>query len=544
MKIAITQFGGIAPLVHPVNLADFAAQAAENYRSDGGDLRPLIGPGVVPGVTLGRAADGVIRTIYRYGQDTPSETQHWLQWLSADVSVQRGLIPGDTDERTFWTGDGVPQAGDATLINSGDPTRLPGASHQLGLPVPGKPTVAVTGTATGTDVTYHAYRVRYVNQWGDLGPASPASDVVAVAAGQSVSVVTPTYGAAYDGELVKTYVYRSVDAVYYWTGEQPFNAGTPFIDAMAAASSDELDTVSYDPPPADLHSLVALPNGSFAGASGLDLRLTPPYRPYAWPDDYRNPLDYKIVGLCRFGQYLVALTTGVPYLATASDPASVVPDAIRGFPHACSSRRSIVETNRGVIYAGPSGLCLINPGVETTLLTEKMFTREQWQAMFKPDSIHAYFHAGKYFAFYDTGAKQGGFIFDPSDAKSPLTPISTYATAGYVDRQSDALFLVIGGVLHKWGAGAALPVKFKSKRFMFGWETSWPYMQVLADGYPVTVKLYANKADTPFFTFAVPSAEPFTIPSLRYRFLEIEVESAYPIFGVFLAPSVTELKSG
>ena len=285
MKIALTQFGGIAPLVHPVNLSDFAAQAAENYRSDGGDLRPLIGPGVVPGVTLGRASDGVIRTIYRYGQDAASDTQYWLQWLSPDVSVQRGLIPGDTDERTFWTGDGIPRAGDATLINSGSPTRLPGASHQLGLPAPAKPTVAVVGTATGSDVTYHAYRVRYVNQWGDLGPASPASDVVEVAAGQSVQVTTPTYGAAYDGSLMKTYIYRSVESVYYWVGEQVFNSGAAFVDAMAAASSDELDTVSYDPPPADLHSLVALPNGSFAGASGLDLRLTPAYRPYAWPDD-------------------------------------------------------------------------------------------------------------------------------------------------------------------------------------------------------------------------------------------------------------------
>jgi len=100
-----------------------------------------------------------------------------------------------------------------------------------------------------------------------------------------------------------------------------------------------------------------------------------------------------------------------------------------------------------------------------------------------------------------------------------------------VDRQSDALFLVIGGVLNKWGAGSALPVKFKSKRFMFGWETSWPYMQVLADSYPVTVKLYADKSSTPFFTASVQSEAPFTINAQRYRFLEIEVESAYPILA-------------
>ena len=103
---------------------------------------------------------------------------------------------------------------------------------------------------------------------------------------------------------------------------------------------------------------------------------------------------------------------------------------------------------------------------------------------------------------------------------------------------------MIGGVLHKWAAGDPLPVKFKSKRFMFGWETSWPYMQVIADAYPVTVSLYADKEATPFFTAEVLSAAPFTVKARRYRYLDIEVESAYPVVGVFMAPSVTELKSG
>jgi len=73
-----------------------------------------------------------------------------------------------------------------------------------------------------------------------------------------------------------------VEGVYFWVGEQAFNLGTAFVDTMDSASSDILDSVPYDPPPADLHSLVGLPNGSFAGASGLDLRLTPAYKPYAW----------------------------------------------------------------------------------------------------------------------------------------------------------------------------------------------------------------------------------------------------------------------
>ena len=44
-------------------------------------------------------------------------------------------------------------------------------------------------------------------------------------------------------------------------------------------------------------------------------------------------------------------------------------------------------------------------------------------------------------------------------------------------------------------------------------------------------------------TADVLSAAPFTVEARRYRFLDIEVESAHPVVGVFMAPSVTELKS-
>lgn len=224
MRIAITQFGGVAPLIEPLNLSEFGAQTALNFRVDGGDLRPLIGPAPVAGVTLGRAADGVIRTIYRYRQDTASETVSWLQWTS-DVSVQRGMIPGDTDERTFWTGDGIPKTGDASLIESGTATRLPGASHQLGLPVPPTPVAAVlgdipldsNGAPSGTP-TYHAYRVRFRNQWGDQGPASAPSNIVMVYPTQTVQLTIPTYSTTYNGQLVKTDIFRSVDGSYYWVG--------------------------------------------------------------------------------------------------------------------------------------------------------------------------------------------------------------------------------------------------------------------------------------------------------------------------------------
>ena len=276
--------------------------------------------------------------------------------------MQRGLIPGDTDERTFWTGDGFrgpatpPSSTQAALrafrahrISSDcRPRKADGGggrnSHRVGRDLPRLPG-AIRGTSGATSARHRPRRMLW--QWGRT-----------VCSDQHAGLLDRLRRNAFED------LHLPLGIVGLLLGGR---AGVQRRHALRGRNGCRLiGRAGYGllrPPPADLHSLVALPNGSFAGASGLDLRLTPAYRPYAWPDDYRFPLDYKIVGLCRFGQYIVALTTGVPYLATASDPISVVPDAIRGFPHACSSRRSIVETNRGVIYAGPSGLCLINPGV-------------------------------------------------------------------------------------------------------------------------------------------------------------------------------------
>ena len=79
MILATVQFGSIAPAINPLRLSEGAAQTAENCILTEGGLKPLKGTAAVAGVTLGRAVDGTIKTIYRYGQGLDSETQSWLQ---------------------------------------------------------------------------------------------------------------------------------------------------------------------------------------------------------------------------------------------------------------------------------------------------------------------------------------------------------------------------------------------------------------------------------------------------------------------------------
>ena len=165
-------------------------------------------------------------------------------------------------------------------------------------------------------------------------------------------------------------------------------------------------------PPQNMHSMVSLPNGSTAGLSGIDLWVSPPYRNYGYPTAYRTTVDSPGVGLGVVDQNIVVLTRADPYIVYGGDPSTLAPIRL-DFPHSCVSRRSIVSGNGGVFYASPDGLCFVGPD-SRAVLTEGRFNRETWNAAFKPESIHAYWHDSKYIAFYDTGSKQGCFILIPA----------------------------------------------------------------------------------------------------------------------------------
>ena len=150
MKIGIQAFNGIAPKVNPRYLADGGAQIALDVEAFGQSLKPLSGPGTA---LLTLAKTGTIQTIYRWGQDTPGETDYWFHW-PGDVDVCRSQIVGDTSEWTFYTGDGYPKATYNALALAGESTAYPVTSRRLGLPAP---ISALSGSVTQpTAETYAA----------------------------------------------------------------------------------------------------------------------------------------------------------------------------------------------------------------------------------------------------------------------------------------------------------------------------------------------------------------------------------------------------
>ncbi len=535
--LQIKSFGGISPKVPPRYLQDAQAQVALNTDVFQGSLKPLSALGSTV-ATLTKV--GTPLTIYRFGQNTVSDSQYWFHWTT-DVDVCRSQIAGDVSEWTFYTGDGAPKATYNAIALSG--SNYPTVSRPLGIPSAATAaTVAVTGTPTQpTDIPEtRVYTYTLVNKESgfdfESAPA-PASAEVNVRIGQSVTI--NGFASIPSGyTITHRRIYRATAGVFLFVAEIAL-ATASYSDSITAENlGEELPSLTWLPPPDTLKGLINLPGGVMAGFTGRDVYFCDPYRPHAWPVQYMQSLDFLVVGLGRMDTTLAVLTTGTPYFIQGSAPDSMV--VVKSdLEQACSSKRSIVSFNGAVIYASPDGLVSMSPS-GSKIITEKYFTRAQWQALFLPSSIYAYQHDMKYFGFYNNGTTSGGFIYDTSTGEFVTHDI--YVAAGYNDLQVDKLFLAgADRAVKVWGAGALKTVTWKSKKFTLPQVMSFSCAQLEAESYPMTAKVYAG--GTLVHTQTVTSRDMFRLPATPSRDWEFQFEGSAEVFSFTVAQSAQELAS-
>ena len=184
--ISIRAFGGVSPKTPPRLLNDRQAQTALDSDVFTGTLKPTKGLGT----SVATVASSTI-SLYNFGQDNEDPTQGWLSWTT-DVDVVRSQINGDTEEWTFYSGDGYPKAIRAGFLAS---------PIHLGLKAPASPLIATLGAepegAESLSQETRVYTYTYVNKVGareiESAPAPPATSVD-VYPGQSVTLtgfITP-----------------------------------------------------------------------------------------------------------------------------------------------------------------------------------------------------------------------------------------------------------------------------------------------------------------------------------------------------------------
>ena len=367
-----------------------------------------------------------------------------------------------------------------------------------------------------------------------------ASNAVDVRVGQTVSL--SGFSSVPSGYVVShRRIYRSVSGTFLFVKEIASSAASFTDDVKAEDLAEELPSLTWSEPPQTLSGLTNLPNGIMAGFSGRDVYFCDPYHPHAWPENYIQTVDFPVVGLGRMDTTLAVLTKGTPYLIQGTHPAnmSIVKSDLE---QACVSKKSIVSLMGGVVYAAPDGLMLLSPG-GSRIVTESLFDFSQWQAFFKPESIHAYQQDNQYIAFYNNGTQSGGFIFDVRSGQFILHDI--YADAGYHDLLLDELFVAVndsGNKVKPFSGGSEKNYTWKSKKFTMPQIMGFSCAQLEAEAYPMTVKFYADNAL--IHTQTVQNRDPFRLPSKVGRDWEMQIEGSKEVFSLSIANSMSELASG
>ena len=545
--ITVNQFSGVSPMTPPRYLGNNTAQVAQNCPVWMGSLQSIRGisnTGLTPD-PLTKSGDLI--SIYRFDQAETDEKKNWFHWTT-DVDVVQGFIAGDTTERTYFTGDGVPKVTNNTLALTGGGTDYPIASYNIGVP---KPTVAPTTAKTGTPdanttAETRVYTFTYVNSWDEESAPFAATDMSGstedVYPGESVVVTMPTSSLS-NVNVTKKRIYRSATGTtntsYFFVAEVSLATAT-YTDAL---SGDELNEVmpstTWAQPPTTLKGLIGLPNGIMVGFSGNDVYFSEPFRPFAWPTQYMQTVGWPVGGLGVIDTTVVVLTKGRPYFIQGSHPDSMVMIEA-DINQACISKRSIVSMNGYVFYASPDGLVGLAPG-GSTVVTESMFDKYTWQAL-SPENLLGCMYENKYIGFFDTTSGDGGFIYDMIAKTWNFHNI--YVVGAYNDLKNDALYVIKESdtALWKWDTGTALSYTWKSKKFTFPEPKSFSCYRVQAEAYPVTMKIYRDAAS--IVNLSVTDDSLKRLPPGLDTDWEFQLEGNTEVYNVQIAQSPTELNAG
>lgn len=490
MREVVQVFRGIRPRVGASLLEPNEAQIARMVKITQGHLRPWANA-----LPLENAETGeLIRTIYYYLQ------QYWF-FFDADVDILRGPIAGDTENKVYYTGDGIPKKTneDEATTGSGD---MPINFYPMGVPTPAKAPIASLGAGGTGDIRTIAYVWTQVTSWGEEGPPSAGSNTVDARPGQQVFLTNmdlewqATQAYTTDDWVIPTvlglYVYKCVqagtsggseptwglvidedtaDGTVLWraykkeilfdsgSGKRIYRVNTgdqfaqyQFVDQIPSTQSTYTDTKldtdlaevlsseNYQGPPDQLTGIVSL-GRFFAGFVGKQLYFSEANFVHAWPSAYSITLDFPIVGLGTIGNVLVVGTEENPYVIYGTDPSVMQPQKFPD-PHPCLSKRSISAIPQGVLFATTDGIYLAGP-TDGRVVSKDFFTKEEWKE-FVPESMVAEVHDSKYFAFYrEDDDKQGGLVAQIEGGfVEYVTELDFYATALFNDETDDTLYFV------------------------------------------------------------------------------------------------------
>ncbi len=398
------------------------------------------------------------------------------QWLFFDtkVDVCKGGVLDDLTNRTFITGLDTFRVFDSDTLKKGQQTIDSTNSYIVAVPKPEAPSVSIKTAGSGSEET-RTYAISYARVWDsekiDLGDiSSPAlnGDLTYIDTKTDASILISNIKTdVEEGHNVnRVYVYRSSvtssgEASYRYVIDFPIKPTAEVVEGVTYDTANNtvsyLDTkrgedlgevpenIGWTAPPDDLKGIVSMRNGVLAGFKDNTVYLSVPYQGHAWPDAFKYPSDYSIVGLGAFGNTLVVCTNAITYLLNTSDPSLAFLTPIQD-AHACVSKESIVSIDNACIYATKYGLIRIT-GNGASLVTRPLISDVEWIKL-GPHTIRAAMHRGQYVMFWDSASSTSdtfdlrGYVIDFNEMERGMVGISQSATGIFNDLVDNSLYLI------------------------------------------------------------------------------------------------------
>ena len=495
-KITFREFSGRIPKYEDRNLPEKNATVADNTDLRTASIKPLKAPGLV-----GTSSTNNTQAIHR------TRSNKWV-YFDRPTDIVDSVVGDDPYNRLFYVDHNSPIRAVRTNYISNGTTN---GSVLLGVPAPGSPTtVTVQGSPEeGATLESRAYVTTLVNGFGEEGPPSDPSPVVDVGPNQTVQVNLPnTAGltSGYDISLVN--IYRSSGGPYLFVSAVE-SSQSSFNDTVSNVGLGEpMPSVDWEKPPAVISGLVSVTGGFLGAWRGNQVLFSEFGLPHAWPQQYRQSVEWDIVGCGTAGNSVVVCTKGSPYIAQGAVPEAMQLQKIES-DQSCVSRESIVSMRGGVVYASPEGLMRVSPnGAE--LITQQVFTEEQWQELY-PSNMRGLLWERLYVCLYPGGAF-GINPDNPSEGIVNLTFINNQYTASFNDLSVGDLYVAKGNQIFKWDSGDEASFTWKSKRAQLPAPDVIKYVQVTADFYPITVEVENGDGDST--SIDVQSEDPVKVPAL------------------------------
>lgn len=463
MILRLSTFMGESPRTHPRLLPDSMAQQAYNTKLENGALRPI----------------HLSRFITQVEEGTKTIYLHKGKWLGWDAVVD--VVPGAVDEdRLYITGDGAPKI----YVN--------GETMSLAVPPPPvKLTASITGTPDPALSSTILYAYTWVTSLGEESEPSPLSSALLWSPGIPVTLKGFSIPPA-DRKVTLMRIYRSQTSStgttdLFFIAERPAGVGDFVDDNLPLV--EPIPSTDWNAPPNGMKGITTLPNGMMAAFAGRKLYFCEPYRPHAWPEKYVLTVDYDIVGLGAFGSSVAVMTSGVPYVASGTQPENMILEKLElNLP--CISERGIVDLGYAVAYPSHNGLVSISSS-GANVISKSVLTRDQWLQM-NPYSFIAGQFDGRWMASYaytdEAGSSLRGIVIIDLTGEQPYLIRNTdYADAMHYDIPSGALYLLRSAQdVYEWDAisqpfGEQL---WKSKKFVT--QTEMNFGTILIEGDDIT----------------------------------------------------------